>query len=171
MPYFLIVLAVIARVVVHPFNFTPIGAIGLFAGSWCSPRLAWLMPLAALFLSDLIGGFYDPVVMGFVYIGFLGGPLIGRLLLSSSRSLPRFGAAVLLAALFFFLVSNFGMWLSGIGVYPMTAAGLVECYWAGLPYFRVTLLGDMFYAGLLFGSAEVVNRYLLNQGNNELSAG
>lgn len=171
MPYFLIVLAVVARIIVHPFNFTPIGAIGLFAGSWCSPRVAWLMPLLALLLSDLINGFYDPVVMAFVYIGFLGGPLIGRFLLSSRRSLPRFGVAVVSAAVFFFLVSNFGMWLSGIGVYPMTAAGLVECYVAGLPYFRVTLLGDLFYAGLLFGAAEGVNRFLLSRDNNELRVG
>jgi hypothetical protein len=42
----LILLAVVARLLVHPFNFTPIGGIGLFAGSWCSPRVAWLMPLA-----------------------------------------------------------------------------------------------------------------------------
>jgi len=171
MPYFLIVLAVIARIVVHPFNFTPIGAIGLFAGSWCPPRLAWLMPLLALFLSDLINGFYDPVVMAFVYVGFLGGPLIGQWLLSARRTLPRFGAAVLLAAVFFFLVSNFGMWLSGIGSYPLTAAGLIECYWAGLPYFRVTLLGDLFYAGLLFGAAEAANRFFLAQDNDKLRVG
>ena len=129
------------------------------------------MPLLALFLSDLVDGFYDPVVMAFVYIGFLGGPLIGRLLLSSRRSLPRFGVAVVGAAVFFVLVSNFGMWLSAVGSYPLTAAGLMECYWAGLPYFRVSLLGDLFYASLLFGAAEIVNRFLQSQGNIDVRAG
>lgn len=160
MPYLLIALAVAARLLVHPFNFTPVGAIGLFAGSWCSPRIAWAIPLLVLLISDAVDGFYSPVVMMFVYLGFLGGPLIGHLLLAKRRTLPRFLVAVLSAAVVFFLVSNFGMWLSGIGAYPRTVAGLLECYWAGLPYFRVTLMGDLFYGAILFGGAELANQYL-----------
>ena len=70
---------------------------------------------ALLLISDAVDGFYSPVVMMFVYLGFLGGPLIGHLLLAKRRTLPRFLVAVLSAAIVFFLVSNFGMWLSGIG--------------------------------------------------------
>lgn len=158
MPYLLIVLVVVARLLVHPFNFTPVGAIGLFAGSWCSPRIAWAVPLVALFVSDAVNGFYDPVVMVFVYLGFLGGPLLGRVLLAKQRTLARYAVAVLAAASIFYLVSNFGMWLSSVSAYPRTLAGLLECYWAGLPYFRMTLLGDLFYGFLLFGAAELLNR-------------
>lgn len=171
MPYFLIVLAVLARVVAHPFNFTPVGAIGLFAGSWCSQRVAWLLPWLVLFLSDLISGFYNPVVMIFVYLGFLGGPILGRLLLAKRRSIPRFGAAVLGASVAFFLVSNFGMWLSGIGPYSLTAAGLLECYLAGIPYFRVTLLANLFYGSLLFGAAELLQRFLESRDDGEYRPG
>jgi hypothetical protein len=171
MPYMLIALVVVARLLVHPFNFTPVGAIGLFAGSWCSPRIAWAVPLVALFISDAVGGFYDPVVMVFVYLGFLGGPLLGRVLLARKRTLPRYAVAVLAAAVIFYLVSNFGMWLSDSSVYPRTPAGLLESYWAGLPYFRMTLLGDLFSGAILFGGAELVNRVRADRRFNNLYPG
>jgi hypothetical protein len=152
MPYFLIVLGVIARLIPHPWNFSPIGALGLFAGANCRPRVAWLVPLSALLIADLIVGFYVPITMLFVYLGFLGGPLIGRLFISQRRSTPRIGAAVLVSSTIFFVLSNFGVWLGGF--YPMTFAGLVECYVLAIPFYGVTILGDGLYAIILFGGQE-----------------
>ena len=40
MPYILIVLTIIIRLLPHPFGVTPVGALGLFAGSYCSPKIA-----------------------------------------------------------------------------------------------------------------------------------
>ncbi len=51
----------------------------------------------------------------------------------------------------FFLITNFGMWLSGISFYPLTASGLMACYVGGIPYLGRTLLSDLAYSGLLFG--------------------
>jgi hypothetical protein len=171
MPYLLIVLVVVARLLVHPFNFTPVGAIGLFAGGWCSPRVAWAVPLAALLISDAVGGFYDSVVMVFVYLGFLGGPVLGRLLLAKQRTVPRYAVAMLSAATVFYLVSNFGMWLSSSGSYPRTLAGLLDCYWAGLPFFRMTLVGDLFYSAILFGGAELLVRAQAGRRSKEFLPG
>ena len=62
----------------------------------------------------------------------------------------RIGGAALLGGTQFFLISNFGMWASGIS-YPLTASGLWTCYVVGIPYFSRTLLADLLYAGILFG--------------------
>ena len=158
MPYFLIVLGVIARLVPHASNFTPIGALGLFAGANCRPRIAWLVPLSALLVADLILGFYRPITMVFVYLGFLSGPLIGRWIIAPRRSVRRIGSAVLMSSTVFFVLSNFGVWLGGF--YPPTLSGLVECYVFAIPFYGAMLVGDGFYAAVLFGGQEMLTAAL-----------
>jgi hypothetical protein len=51
----------------------------------------------------------------------------------------------------FFLLSNFGVWAGGT-MYPKTIEGLMICYAAGIPFLKGTLLGDLFYSGVLFGT-------------------
>jgi hypothetical protein len=164
MPYFLIVLGVVARLIPHPWNFTPIGALGLFAGANCSPRIAWLVPISALLVADLIVGFYNPVTMFFVYLGFFFGPLIGRLIIAPRRSVGRISAAVLSTSTVFFVVSNLGVWLGGY--YPLTLAGLIECYVLAIPFYGVMLVGDALYATILFGGQEVITTALRRQSDN-----
>jgi hypothetical protein len=154
MPYLLIVLGVIARLIPHPWNFTPIGALGLFAGANCRPQVAWLVPLCALFVADLIVGFYSPISMLFVYVGFLCGPLIGRFIIAPKRSVGRIGSAVIVSSTVFFVLSNLGVWLSGY--YPLTLAGLVECYVLAIPFYGAILVGDALYATILFGGQEII---------------
>ena len=156
MPYLLIALGVIARVVPHAWNFTPIGAIGLYAGSQFNPRIAWAIPLIALFIGDLVLGFYGLTEMAFVYIGFLAGPLLGRILLARRRSLARLGGAVFIAATVHFAISNIGAWLT---LYPQTLQGLIECYVLALPFYGATLFGHALYSAILFGCHEFVQRY------------
>src|SRR5262245_41870680 len=152
MTWVLILFAALCRALPHPFNVTPIGAIGLFAGAKLSGRIAWAVPLAALLAGDLFLGFYDPVVMAGVYLGMALSAVLGRALLRKQRSLPRFAGAVGGASLTFFLVSNFGVWLAdGHGGYPHTWAGLLECYAMGVPFLGRTLLGDGLYTFVLFG--------------------
>ena len=167
MPYFLIVLGVIARLFPHPWNFTPIGALGLFAGANCHRRIAWLVPLCALLIADLMIGFYTPIVMACVYIGFLAGPLIGRLLLSRRRSVLRVGGAVVVSSTIFFGLSNFGVWLSGM--YPLTLNGLIEAYVLAIPFYGALLVGDAFYATILFGGQEMITAALRRRGGEPIS--
>jgi hypothetical protein len=145
----LILLAVASRLLPHPPNFAPVAAIGLFAGAAFGRRTAWLVPLAALLLSDAIIGFYHPVSMFWNYAGFAACLLLGASVLGPARTLPRFAGATLASSLAFFALSNFGMWASGY--YPRTAAGLVACYTAALPFFRNTLVSDVLYSAALFG--------------------
>ncbi len=149
----LILLAVLSRLIPHPLNFTPIGALGLFAGAYIIDKRVWLLPVCVLLLSDFFVGFYEPVSMLFVYLGFALSAFIGRLLLSEKRTSLNLGGAALSSATVFFIVSNFGTWLSGT-LYPMTFAGLTECFIMAIPFYANTLLGDVFYVVVLFAIFE-----------------
>ncbi len=149
----LVLLAVSSRLIPHPLNFTPIGALGLFAGAYILDKRVWLLPLCALLLSDFIIGFYEPIAMLFVYLGFALSAFIGRLLLSDKRTPLRLGGAAVTSATLFFVVSNFGTWLTGT-LYPISITGLVECYLMAIPFYGNTLLGDLFYVVVLFGIYE-----------------
>lgn len=162
MPYLLVALGVIARVLPHTWNFAPIGGIGLYAGAYFNPRVALVVPLVAVFVGDLFLGFYGMTEMVFTYIGFLAGPLVGRWLLAQRRTIPRFGAAVFMAATLHFAISNLGSWLT---LYPQTLQGLIECYVLALPFYGATLLGDAIFASVLFGGHEFVQRYREKPGN------
>ena len=155
--YGLIVLVAVSRLLPHPMGVTAVGALGLFSGAYLSKRIAWTVPLIALLIGDLISGFYSPVVMVFVYSGFAVSAIIGRWLLMKQRTPSRLGGSVLLGAISFYLLSNFGMW---IAAYPHTIDGLILCYVNGLPYLARSLLGDAFYTVLLFGSFEMMNAWL-----------
>ncbi len=149
----LVFAVVFSRLIPHPLNFTPIGALGLFAGAYIVDKRVWLLPLCALLISDFFIGFYEPVAMLFVYLGFAFSVFIGRLLLSEKRNSLRLGGAAFSSATIFFIVSNFGTWLGGT-LYPMTLAGLTECYVMAIPFYGNTLLGDLFYVLVLFGIYE-----------------
>lgn len=145
----LIFAAAASRIIPHPPNVTPIAALALFGGAqFLDKRLAFLVPFAALFLSDLVMGLHSQ--MPIVYAGFALVVCIGFALRGRLRALPV-AAATLAGSVVFFLVSNFGVWATG-GWYAKTFAGLVACYAAGIPFFRNSLLGDAFYAAVLFGA-------------------
>jgi hypothetical protein len=147
--------AALARLLPHPPNVTPIAAMALFGGAYLrNSKLAFLLPLTAMLLSDLglfaLGQVPLPGAQSlWVYGSFALTVCIGILLRQNRRALPIAGAT-LASAVVFYLVANFGVWATG-ALYPRTAAGLVACYTAAIPFFRNMLLGDACYAALLFG--------------------
>lgn len=153
----MILAAAVSRLIPHPPNFSPIAAMALFGGAaFADKRAAFLMPLAGLFLSDLVLGFYaiTPVVYGsFALIVCLGFWVRRR------RSVGRIAGAAMMSALLFFVVTNFGVWAMG-QLYPPTPAGLVACYVAAIPFFQNTLLSNLSYSALLFGGLAIAeNRF------------
>ena len=150
-----ITIAAVLRLVPHPPNFTPIGAMALFGGAYFGRRaLAFAAPLVALALSDAILGFHSavPFVYGSVALIVLLGWVIG------ARVTPvRVGGAAILSSVLFFTVTNFGTWLMS-GMYPQTLAGLAACYVAAIPFFQNTLAGDLVFAALLFGGFALLER-------------
>ena len=131
----LILLAVFARLIPHPANFTPIMAIALFAGALLPARLALVVPLAAIALSDLVLGHAFGAMTLVVLAALALGALLGRCLARNRTWTRTFGAA-LAGSIVFFVLTNFAVWaLPGAhAMYPLTIAGLVECYVMAIPF-------------------------------------
>src|SRR5207253_7052667 len=86
-----IAIAAVLRLVPHPSNFTPIGAMALFSGAYLGRRgLAFVAPLGALLLSDALLGFYSG--MEFQYLSVALIVLLGWVALSR-LSVLRLGVA------------------------------------------------------------------------------
>ncbi len=160
--YFLIILAVVLRLLPHPMNFAPIGALGLFAGAYLSDRRSWLVPVLALFISDFFIGFYNIFIMLSVYLSFALSAFVGRCTLSKRRTVIRIGISATASATILFVLSNFTLWATGL-YYPLTMDGLIFCFVRAIPFYGNTLAGDLFYAGILFGSWEYAGRYWLKR--------
>lgn len=156
----LIVLAALVRGMPHPDNITPIGALALFSGAYLDKRVLWLVPVGALFLGDVANGLYDATVLIAVYLGFLASTMVGRSLLRGQDRPARVVLGVGIGAVVFWLISNFGAWLA---FRPITVEGFIACYLEGLPYLGRSLLGDGFYALVLFGSYSLLRTQLIQR--------
>lgn len=151
----MILAAAASRLIPHPPNFTSVAAMALFGGAhFASKRAAFVVPLVAIFLSDLVLGLHRG--MWVVYGSFALIVCIG-LWLRGRRTPGRTAAATLAGSVLFYVTTNFAVWAFG-SLYPKTSAGLVTCYVAAIPFFRNTLLGDAFYAAALFGSFALAER-------------
>jgi len=148
----LIALGIAARFLPHPANFAPIGAIAIFSGLYLPKKLALVLPLAAMLMSDLFLGFYTWPIMLSVYISFGIMGSIG-LAVRENKKLSTILGGTILGSLIFFLATNFSVWAFG-NWYPHSLAGLINCYAMAIPFFKNSLLGDLFYAGVLVGAYE-----------------
>jgi hypothetical protein len=141
-------------------NFTPIAALALFSGAmlW-NRKWMFVFPIGAMLISDTIKeikapgtGFYPD--MAFVYGSFFAIIAIGMLIRNSKKPL-NIVAASLAGSILFFIVTNFGAWMS-IPEYTRNFSGLMTSYVAGLPFFKFTLAGDLFFNAVFFGGFYLV---------------
>ena len=146
-PAGLILLAVISRLLPHPPNFTPVMATGIFAAAYLPKRWSPILPLTALFISDLFIGFYGWEML-FVYGSFALISFLSKFFVN--KGILNLAAITFLGSILFFLITNFGTWLVW-DFYPKSFNGLVTCYLAGIPFFRNTFLGDFVYTFSFFG--------------------
>jgi Family of unknown function (DUF6580) len=144
------------------WNFIPMGAVALFAGSRWPRRWAWLVPVAAMMLSDAVldHGTHRPLLelsRWTIYATFGTTTFLG-LAANQPRSKAWLLPALSLgASTLFFLTSNFAVWAEG-SLYPLTPAGLAACYWAAIPFFGRTIVADLIGTGLLFSLGPVFER-------------
>ncbi|MGM5470927.1 DUF6580 family putative transport protein [Flavobacteriaceae bacterium LMO-SS05] len=146
-----IVGAGIFRLFPHLPNVTPITAMALFSGVYFTDKkFAFIIPLLAMFLSDIFLGF--SAITLFVYCAFI---LVSYIGFSSKKVSIK---TILISSISFFVITNFGVWLIA---YPKSLSGLIECYTLAVPFFRNSLIGDFFFAGVLYYGFEFVsNKYL-----------
>jgi hypothetical protein len=135
-------------------GFSPVIAIALFSGFIIKERdLSFLLPLLALFLSDLaIQLLYSQGL--FPYAGFYEGQWVNYLILLVStlvglalkgRSYSSLLAGAIIAPTLFFLMSNFSAWSGSLNLYPKTFNGLMSSYIAGLPFYRNSLIATLLF--------------------------
>jgi hypothetical protein len=152
-------------VTAYLWNFSPVGALFLFGGARLADRrTAYLVPLAAMLLSDLgIGALMGDLKMGLhamipvVYGSYALMVWLGTQL-RESRSPLVIGCAGLAGEVAFFIITNFANWVVQTGYYPHTFEGLIACYAAGLLFFRYSLASLALYGTLLFGGFALIER-------------
>src|SRR3989338_8337603 len=125
MAYLLVLIGALLRVLPHPANFAPIGAVALFGGVYLPKKFALALPIAAMVVSDF----------------FIGCSLVGSVI--------------------FYLITNFAFFYS-TSMYSHDLAGVMASYINAIPFFRNTILGDLFYTTIFFGSYELVRFYVKN---------
>jgi len=146
----LVVLGISWRLMPHLPNFAPVGAIAIMAGMMFRWRRALWLPLAIIVLSDLVIGLYRGFIWTWISLAII--PLAGVLI----RHLPlswRIPLGTVSASLIFFIISNFGVWVTS-GMYDHTLAGFVDCYVMALPFLRNTMISDLVFTSLLLTSFE-----------------
>jgi hypothetical protein len=149
----------------HWWNVAPVGAMALLGGMYMGRRYALWVPLAVLAVTDVVLNvwmgypmFYGPRVFdygAFLLIGLLG-------LWARNRKVGSKISAVIATPFLFFLISNFAVWLFGLNLanepYAKTFSGLIDCYVAGLPFLRGTIVGDWGFMVLFAVSALALRR-------------
>jgi hypothetical protein len=159
----LAVAAGLLRLFPHAWNFTPMSAIGIFAGARLRGWRAFAVPLGVRIATDLIlwqWKYPDTFpFFPFEYLSYVACVMLGWILIRTSSPARIMGMG-LIASVVFFLLSNFGAWLQLTDLYPRTYGGLLLSYEKGLPFYRGTLLGDLIYTPVLFGTFYLVTRWL-----------
>lgn len=157
MAYFLIFLGAVLRVVPHPANFAPIAAVALFGGTYLNKKLALVLPVASMIISDYFIGFDSWSSRLSVYGSFLLIGLIGLWIRNHKNIWTILGGSIL-GSILFYLITNL-VFFYDTSMYPHTLSGQITSYINALPFFRNTLLGDLFYASVFFGSYEWVRAW------------
>jgi hypothetical protein len=153
------------------WNLMPVGALALFAGSRLRSHWAWLLPLAVMFVADLLL-LYPLAKMGLssfsllrtpiIYLSFVLYVALGRLVRPDDLSAPVIGGAGLLGSVQFFVLTNLATWVVSITspppppelmefYYTPDLAGLGKCFLMAVPFYKNTLASDLVCSALIFG--------------------
>ena len=152
--FFGIILA-LSRIIPHPPNFTPILASAIMAPMLIKDRWFGIaVPIVAMFISDVIIGFYSYQFV--IYSSILAIALVAPM----RKNYFRLGVMAIGGSVWFFITTNFAEWLIW-DYYPKTIEGLITCYTLAIPFFKNTLISTCLFTGLLTFSIkylEVANK-------------
>lgn len=167
-----VVLGILARLLPHPPNMSPLASISLFGGTQLSARAAFALTFVTLLISDaLLALWQGHGVFGywtlFTYTGFAAIILAGRQLRNNPSAL-RTAGFLLGSSLGFWLWTNLGSWLVS-GMYTRTMEGLVACYVAALPFLANSLAGDLIWGAAFYLSFAGARRLAPRLGKQKLA--
>ena len=148
----LLVFGIVSRFIVHLPNFTPVVSLALFSGTYLPKRYAVIVPVSLMIISDFFIGFHETILFTWGSLALIS--ILGFLNRRHKNSITILSSS-LLAALLFFVLTNFGTWLLS-NLYPRTLDGLKECFILAIPFFRTTLLSTVVYTFVIFGLYETV---------------
>jgi hypothetical protein len=169
-PYVLVLLGVASRYLllshVAWLNFTAVGGSLIYFGA----RRSWremFAPLALLVVSD-----YALTTYAYHYTfhwqdyattwaWYAAAMALGWILLHAKTTFARGATAAVLGPTAFFVVSNYGVWASGMNGYPPTMSGLVTCFMAGIPFYRNDLVSTSVVLAVALGAPALLRRMSL----------
>jgi len=141
LPVGLILVLSFSRLIPHPSNFTPILAVGVFAGFYFRNFiLSLFIVISSMFIGDLVIGFHNTMI--FTYSSLILAVAIGLLIKKLNYKAVLFGG--LSSSVVFFIVTNFGSWLT-LEMYEKNLSGLLQSYFMAIPFFHNTLISTLIY--------------------------
>ena len=145
LPISLILILALARLIPHPYNFSPMLAVGIFSGFYFRQfYLGLFIVIFSMFIGDLFLGFHS--TMFFTYISLTVAVLIGLYVKHFKFTEILFSG--LASSVCFFIITNFGAWLT-LEMYTKNFAGLLQSYVMAIPFFHNTLISTFLYLTLL----------------------
>ena len=144
-PVSLILILSFSRLIPHPSNFTPILAVGIFSGFYFRQLyLSIFIVIFSMFLGDLYLGFHSTML--FTYFSLAIAVVIGLFVKKFKFSEILFSG--LLSSAVFFIITNFGAWLT-LEMYEKSFAGLLSSYVLAIPFFHNTMISTLLYLLLI----------------------
>ena len=152
-------------------NFSALESLALFGGAYIAMKyIAILIPLAAMFLSDLVINntiarpffpdheglviFSDYMIWNTLAIILI--VIFGRLFLKK-MNFKNGVMGIIGATAIFWIITNIAAWLTS-GIFPITFSGMIANFISALPFLKNSLLGNFAFGTLLFGSYELLTR-------------
>ena len=167
----LVLAAAISRVIMYPDNFSPIIGMAIFSGAILQDkRLAFALPLFAMFLSDIMFEAFN-IAPGFWGWGQLVGYVILALITIIAFNLKKISvrnifAYSIMSSFLFYLLPNLSFFLIDNPVYhtyTQDTNGFIQCYVQALPFLRTSLVADLVYSGILFGAYLAINNIFIEK--------
>lgn len=167
----LVIIAALSRVLLYPDNFSPVIGMAIFAGAIIKDkRLAFALPLFAMFLSDVIfevSGIAD----GFWGWGQLVGYCILALITVIAFSMKKINVLSVAgysigSSLLFFFLSNSAFFVFDNPIYhtyTQDLSGYIATLVGGLPFLKTGIVADLVYSTVLFGTYFLVQRFAFSK--------
>ena len=137
-----------SRLIPHPPNFTTLIALSFYVPVIFGVKYL-IVVLISYFITDIFLGFHALTIYTWGSVVIIG--LISKYF---NKNIYYRSAGVFISALLFFIITNFGVWLSGS--YGYSIYGLILCYWLAIPFFSNTILSTIFYSIII----EIVYKFL-----------